>query len=163
MKKKLIVFMICIFILPVSLMAEKATYLDFIEYNNKNTVVRAVLLPGWGQFFNNQDTKGYIIAGGSLFFLVSSMYYGFEADKAYEKYEKAGLINDTSNDLYSDYESKNNLTQISTYTIALLWIYGIVDSYIVAKKTTLDGKKNDGIRLACNNGKDLKLIFTKHF
>ncbi|MCB4792310.1 MAG: DUF5683 domain-containing protein [Elusimicrobia bacterium] len=99
--------------------------IDISKKTPANAGIRSMFFPGWGQVYNNQKTKGYIICGLALAtFAYSSMLY-VEADDVYTDYAKKGIKNDP---LYSDYETKFNQAKNVSYFGIGIWVYSIIDA-----------------------------------
>ena len=150
--------------LPAFVSAKTIAF-DFTKKTKGNALVRSILLPGWGQFFLGETDKGYIISIGAFVSAAAAYYYYYEAEKSYDRYKTIGLIADDS---YSDYQSKSNNAQYALLTMALFWIYGIVDSSSGPAKEELTEDqsqrycKKDGLKLAFDK-KDMRMVFSKAF
>jgi hypothetical protein len=154
-------------ILPAIGFAEPVN-LDFSEHTPVNAGLRSLLLPGWGQFFNAEETKGYVVAGGALITVLTSYLLYSKANKTYEDYEELGVKNSS---LYSDYETQSNQALIASVIAVGVWAYGAVDAYLSADKipsTSIgsieseESRNDDGIHMACN-AQDIGLVYTKRF
>lgn len=104
--------------------------LDFSERKPVNAAVRSLLMPGWGQGWNDQPTKAWITFGVFAVSVFGAFYFNNQADKNYEKYEDRGQKN---NSYYDDYESDYLTSQIFTFVAIGTWLYGIIDAYFVCK------------------------------
>lgn len=101
--------------------------INFREHNGTSAAVRSLLLPGWGQYYNEQKIKSYVFFAITIIPLGAGWYFYTDAEKTYKKYEEKGLINDP---LYDEYE--NNLTTANILFIlsAIAWGYNVVDAYL---------------------------------
>jgi len=161
MFRKIFSLLLCLFVLP-SMVSAETIVIDLTRKKTKNALVRSILLPGWGQFFQGKKTKGYIIAIGAFVSAATAYYYCSEAQKSYDKYKTTGLIADGS---YSDYQNKNNDAQYALISLALFWVYGIFDTtYSVPypEKWAKNDSKKDGFKLAFDKG-NLRLLYKRHF
>ena len=165
MKKMILVLLLTVtLVFPRLLCAEPSTF-DFSEKTPVNSALRSLILPGWGQFFNLQETKGYIVAGTAFVTVIGSYVLYSKANKTYEDYENLGIKNSS---LYSDYETQQNQAMIVSILAVGTWIYAVADAYITANNTGygLNGEKSmlkiDGFKIAMRN-KALGVIYNKQF
>lgn len=107
---------------------------------------RSVLLPGWGQFYNNQPVKGVICsslffasAGGALTFTTLSQTY-------YARYENH-LLRDATDiaaareDATWYYDTSATFQDIALYSLigyGAILLYSAIDAFIVARGITRD-------------------------
>ncbi len=103
-----------------------------------NAAVRSAILPGWGQFFNQQPIKGYITGGAVAGLVTASILMYSKAESTYSDYEKKGSKDD---DLYDDYKSEVRTTNILVAITAAAWIYNIVDAYVFSPYGDTDAVK----------------------
>lgn len=96
------------------------------EHNGISAAVRSLLLPGWGQYYNEQKQKTYIIATTVSVFSVAGLYFYNDAEQTYKKYEERGLKNDP---LYEEYEKKLTTANVFFTLAVLSWCYGVIDAY----------------------------------
>jgi len=165
MIKKILILLLCSTLLPVYVSA-KTVEIDLTRKTTGNAVVRSILIPGWGQFFNGKPTKGYIILIGAVVSAAVAYYYYYESEKSYNIYKTIGLTSDPS---YNDYVSKSNNSQYALLALGVFWLCGIVDASFNSfpkGNTERTGfskvDKKDGLRLAFDK-KGLKLVLGKTF
>ena len=126
----------------------RPTAYSFSEPRPLNSGIRSLILPGWGQFFNGQNTKGYIVASAALVTLAGAYVLNNQANNTYTDYQNNGL---KGGSLYSDYE--NQQTQAMTVSIicAGVWIYAVVDAYVNGKaKEPKAAQSSTFFSVACN-------------
>ena len=104
----------------------KPVHVDMVRRTPVNAAVRSALLPGWGQFFNEQKAKGWIAGGLFVVAAAGYVYYAGAADEDYKDYEARGLKAD---DLYADYESKKNSARTAALAAGALWFIAVIDAY----------------------------------
>lgn len=97
------------------------------EHNGISAAVRSFLLPGWGQYYNEQKQKAYIFFGTTIIPLCTGWYFYNDAEQTYKKYEEKGLKNDP---LYEEYEKKFITANIFFVISMISWGYGIIDAYL---------------------------------
>lgn len=99
---------------------------------------RSALLPGWGQFYNKDTTKGYIIGGLSLLTLgvtVGTYVIGDGARKEYEGFP-AGTSADKFDTAYGTWESMASINNTAAIAFLALYTFNLVDAVISAKPST---------------------------
>ncbi len=104
---------------------------DFSEYTATNAAIRSAVMPGWGQRWNEQKTKGWIVFGAFAATVFGAFYYLNKSESDYDSYKKLGA-RDSS--YYDDYERDLNTSRIFGIAAVLIWAYAVVDAYIVADK-----------------------------
>lgn len=88
---------------------------------------RSALLPGAGQFYNNEKTKGYIY---SIMFLASIggiIKFTLDEQSAVSKYENTNVDFDK---YYKDAETAQMMVYIPIGTAALFWTLSVVDCFM---------------------------------
>ena len=89
---------------------------------------RSLLVPGWGQMYNDQPIKGSIFGVSAIGAIVSDLYFFNE----YQRY-----LNSTNEERYSEDLKKadeyNKYFLISFGTTVAIWTINMVDAYISAK------------------------------
>lgn len=133
--KRLIVFTLVasLIMLSSSIYAQQKQSYDFNAKTPVNAALRSLILPGWGQFFNGQKTKGYILGAVALGCAVGSVVTYQLALKDWDDYEKKGIPDDP---LYDSYKGKVITTNVLIGVSAAAWIYAVVDAYLAGPKTT---------------------------
>lgn len=99
---------------------------------------RSAILPGWGQFYNQEPLKGGIIGGLTLLALggtVTTYIIGDAARKQYEDYP-AGTSQDQFDQAYSTWESMASLNNTLAISFLALYTFNLVDAVISAKPST---------------------------
>jgi tetratricopeptide (TPR) repeat protein len=141
--------------------------LDFMQYYNnlmeKNkkqkevrTVIdplwRAAVLPGWGQYHNNQVMKGIIISAG---FIVSGGLTAYSVIDQHIKYDKYVKTNENQDLAYKEAESAWNTAMIWTIVTCVIYAGGVVDAAInydcVESKMIEAGINKEGAMYAMAN------------
>ncbi len=158
MIKKAIASFCAIVLLSGYCYAKPAKY-DISAKTPVHSAVRSLIIPGWGQCFNEQKTKGYIIGCAALVTLAGSSLLYTKANNTYNDYENAGLKNGP---IYSDYQNQQNQAMIVSFVCAGVWIYGIIDAYINGKDTVPSAQSTSIFSVACNKNK-AGLYFSQKF
>jgi tetratricopeptide (TPR) repeat protein len=99
---------------------------------------RSAILPGWGQFYNHEPVKGWIIGGLSIATLGATIVtysIGDSARKAYEGYGP-GTPASSFDSSYSTWESMAGINNTLAITFLALYSFNLVDAVISAKPAT---------------------------
>lgn len=108
------------------------------EQNAKNASIRSMIYPGWGQFFLDGKTKGYMFSILFTLGIAGGTYFYYHSEDLYDEYEAEGLI-DT--DKYDDYVNNMNYSYYFFGLSVAVWIYNVVDAYLTGKD--LEKKRED--------------------
>ncbi|MCK5534961.1 hypothetical protein KAI68_07585 [bacterium] len=138
---------------------------DFYAKTPINASLRSLLLPGWGQFFNQQKTKGYIITTTALAGITAAVFMYSKANNTYSEYEDRrdrGLIDD---DLYDEYSEQLDTSRICGYVTAAVWTWGVIDAYLFASSSTTNAKRQEkeGLVFQLQGTKQFVLAYNKLF
>jgi len=99
----------------------------FVEDIRPKTALRSLVLPGWGQFYKEQDTKGYIFGGA---FLTTSLSAGITY--LMEKNLKDDYLNETNpakiKNRYNDYNNMSKVRKTLQYTAIIIWLASVSDA-----------------------------------
>jgi len=90
---------------------------------------RSLILPGWGQFYNKDDLKGWVftIAGLSAAGITVAKYFDFDKKrKSYENATDSTLMDALYNDANNAYHEFNGAAKIT----ALVWALNLVDAVL---------------------------------
>ncbi len=136
--KILVLALTGIMLMSISAVSAQEAESNFNTPSPGNAALRSLMLPGWGQFFNEQPTKGYIFAGAEIIALGTAYMMYSSADSAYEDYEKQ-----RTGSAYDDYSSKVDSANMFIYAAAAIWVGNVIDAYFSAdsgpskKKSTI--------------------------
>ncbi|MDR1695639.1 MAG: DUF5683 domain-containing protein [Endomicrobium sp.] len=147
---------IIIFVFAFLLSANSAAYagkltLDFTAEKPFNASLRSALLPGWGQMWNEQETKGWIVLGLFAVSVAGAFYFNGEAYESYDKYEQESLV---SGSYYKDYEDNYQISQICSYVAIGTWLYAVIDAYLTCKNKTHARSKTSSFNFYYNQRED---------
>lgn len=99
-----------------------------IEYRNPTgALLRSLVLPGWGQFYNEEPVKGICYGVAELGLLAMILYEHDLAEEAREMYLETGLP-----EWESRYETHSGLRRDFIWYTAGAWIIGMIDAYVDA-------------------------------
>jgi tetratricopeptide (TPR) repeat protein len=117
-----------------------------------DSVWRAAVLPGWGQFYNNQIMKGIIISGGMI---VAGGLTAYSVVDQHAKYDKYLKTNENHDIAYKEAESAWNTALIWTIVTAVIYAGGVADAalnYDCVEARLLEARiNNDGGLILCAN------------
>lgn len=160
MKRLASAIALCLMFLLPQLAFAAPRVIDLSRHTRGNAAVRSTLCPGWGQFFNQQQIKGYIVAGSAIAALGAGYLAFQQAENTYDDYEKTGLRDGA---LYSDYENQQQQAFFLTTAGALIWLYGIIDAaYYGDRVTDTVSLPREGFSVACA-GNSVGLCYRKKF
>lgn len=125
------IFVVIISIVLLNCADASAFTCDFSEYTPTNALIRSAVMPGWGQGWNYQKTKGWIVFGVFAVSVFGAFYYLNKSEGDYERYKELGAIESS---YYDDYEKDLNVSRIFGCVAVASWLFSIVDAYIVANK-----------------------------
>ncbi len=94
---------------------------------------RSMILPGWGQFYNDKPRKGSIILGAELLMAgstISSFILYKQSKYAYDRTTQRNVATDN----YSEMEKYAQLNWVSLGMMGTIWLYAIIDSYIDSRR-----------------------------
>jgi hypothetical protein len=99
----------------------------FLEDKRPGAAWRSAILPGWGQFYKGQSTRGYILGGA---FITSAVILGVSIvnENKYRDSYLAGTDPQDISDYYDKYNNWSKVRQISTYTTIGIWILSFADA-----------------------------------
>jgi TM2 domain-containing membrane protein YozV len=134
--------MAVIMLMSISAVSAREASYNFNTKSPVNATLRSLMLPGWGQFFNEQPTKGLIFAGAELIAVGTAFMMYSSANSAYSDYETQ-----RTTALYDDYSSKIDTANMFVYASAAIWIGNIIDAYLSADSgTSAKSEKKSSIK-----------------
>lgn len=99
----------------------------FVEDPRPGAAWRSAVIPGWGQFYKRQKTKGYILGGAFWGSLIATGVAWLQEDQARQDY----LNSSTSTDIENNYSTYNNwykTRRTLMITTAVLWAVTVGDA-----------------------------------
>jgi hypothetical protein len=99
-----------------------------IEYRNpQGALLRSLVLPGWGQIYNDKPIKGLVYGIVELGLLGLVFYEDGKAEYARENYMETGLSSWRNN-----YDTHSSLRRDFIWYTAGAWVVGLLDAYVDA-------------------------------
>ncbi len=123
---------------------------SFLSISSKLVVVkkfpvtaafRSMIIPGWGQFYNDQPGKGSILLGTELVAAVAtiSTYMLYKQSKGH--YDRATEQHHAIQ-YFDEMEQHAQMNWISAGVLGSVWLYAVLDSYFEAKKQIAEYNDN---------------------
>ncbi len=131
MIKKFIVIIISVMLLNCANVNACTLTCDFSEYTAMNAALRSAAMPGWGQGWNGQKTKAWIVFGVFAVSVFGTFYYLSKSESDHRKYRHLGS---RESSYYDDYEKDLNTSRIFGGVAVVTWIFAVVDAYLVANR-----------------------------
>ena len=97
------------------------------QWTRGGAFTRSLFVPGLGQIYKGQKTKGYILMGTEALFLLATVSAMGEYNDAKSAYEDAKYGDDFES-LYNDYEGAADKANSMAAILGALWTYNIVDA-----------------------------------
>lgn len=85
------------------------------------------MLPGWGQFYNEEPLKGVIYGTAELGLLAAVLYENNKAEHSREMYNETGLVS-----WQNSYDTHSSLRRDFIWYTAGAWLVGMLDAYVDA-------------------------------
>jgi tetratricopeptide (TPR) repeat protein len=96
---------------------------------------RSAILPGWGQAYNDQDTKGWIL-GASYVALwaatITTYEIGTQAENSYLGLG-SGLSQSAYNSPYDTWSDMAEINHIAYIAVGVVWAYSLIDAIVNAR------------------------------
>lgn len=95
--------------------------------------LRSLILPGWGQVYKNDRTKGYALVGASATFILTTLTFHFLQQDAHDQYLNAT----DEKSIQQKYDRYNLLFKLRNNTALLyggVWLYSFFDALLTAPK-----------------------------
>jgi hypothetical protein len=99
---------------------------ELINHSPGHAGVRSILIPGWGQSFNEEKVKGALLFGTTVITLTSSLVFYRKAQNSYDDYKGSGRMDDSH---YDDYKRQQTASVVFGGMAAVLWTFSIVDAF----------------------------------
>ena len=116
--------------------------IDTLSIRNPRTaVIRAFMIPGGGQFYNNQKIKGYALLGGAI----ASSYLHFDFAKKYQNF---------SGDDQNEKERFLKLRNKYGWWIFIIYFYGLVDALVESHLNSFEDIMSENLEQETSNKKE---------
>ena len=104
---------------------------------------RSMILPGWGQFYNEQPGKGTFVFGTELLLAagtVSSYILYKQSKDAYERTTQR----DIASEKYNEMDKYSKINWCCLGLMGAVWLYSVIDSYLEARAQIRQYKSKRG-------------------
>ncbi len=128
--------------------------IEFTSHTPSASATRSLLVPGWGQYFNRQKTKGTVLFLTTLGAVVASSHLYSKASHEYDQYREQ---EDKDGSKYDDYNRDHDRAIIFGGAAALLWIASILDAYHNAYKPLYSQAPSVDVALFEEGGAQVRL------
>lgn len=92
----------------------------------KNSMVRSLILPGWGNLYLGERVKGTVITTLSSISLAATIYFIIDSHNKFNDYTSSTDPVMSANNL-DTYNNSNNWKNISLVSFSILWLYSQID------------------------------------
>ncbi len=90
-------------------------------------MLRSLVMPGWGQFYNDKPVKGLLYGSLELGLLGLIFYENSKAEHARDMYQETGLVS-----WQNSYDTHSSLRRDFIWYTAGAWVVGLLDAYVDA-------------------------------
>lgn len=94
-----------------------------------DALFRSLLVPGWGQIYNNQDAKGYVFTGVTLGLIGAGVFQRVQSNKTHDEYMKA-TSKDKATELYDKMSNQYDQSNLLFAIAGGVWVVNVVDAFI---------------------------------
>jgi len=120
-----------------------------------NSLARSALIPGWGQAFNGQTTKGVLFFSVFAAATAGSFIRYNKSNQSYNDYLSQGVKGSPK---YDDYQTQRTQAYVLGGVAVGIWLFGMFDAYHQAYSPYLSD--NNSLQFAFNTGDDNSLKST---
>ncbi len=130
-------------------------------FNNslmRESAVRNLFLPGWGQLHSGNKSKGTVLTVISATVLAASIYFIVDTNNKENKYLSTvdkNLIMEKYNDYNSSYKIRNALL----ISYAAIWLFGQLDLFFLSDDTFIIDRSNINPNISYNNSPGIGVNF----
>lgn len=92
-------------------------------------IAKSAVIPGWGQFATNHNTKATVILSAELVSVIGALYFYNRARTNYDRYQSATQI-DQINDYWGKAETPYHYSLMMMGLAGIIWAYNLYDVVI---------------------------------
>jgi hypothetical protein len=95
--------------------------------------LRSMIVPGWGQLYKNDQSKGFILVGATAAVTLATVVFHFLQEDAHDQYLKAT----DQNAIEQKYDKYNTFYKLRNNTALLggaIWLYAFFDALLTEPK-----------------------------
>lgn len=122
----------------ISYSKEKVSSIKYEVDLRLSSLWRSLVLPSWGQFYQDKPLKGWIIASTMTLFAAATIYTGIKFTGYRNQYDSLTYDDESIREKMNNWRSAYNVFLIAAITG---WILNAADAYIFGPKTESDQKR----------------------
>ncbi len=124
-----------------------------VKRTRVDSLYRSLVAPGWGQFYNRQAWKAYIIIGLEAVAVGGAVWSYFLKEDRYDKYKNATSTEEAQR-YYDKAERYRVMTNAFIYSAIGVWALNVIDAVVSGKseKRLKLKTKKEGVRLGATIG-----------
>ena len=119
----------------ISYSKEKVSNIKYEVDLRLSSLWRSLVVPSWGQFYQDKPLKGWIIASTMTLFAASAIYAGLKFSDYRNQYDSLTYDDEAIRGKMNNWRSAYNVFLIAAITG---WILNAADAYIFGPKTESD-------------------------
>lgn len=102
----------------------------------KPVIIRSLIFPGWGQLYNNNKLKGWILTSLGAITISSAVYFIIDSNNKQKKYLNDVNLSTIQNN-YNEYNTSYKLKNISIISFIAVWVYSQIDILFFSQNNSL--------------------------
>jgi TM2 domain-containing membrane protein YozV len=99
-------------------------------------IIRSLIFPGWGQLYNNNKLKGWILTSLGAITISSAVYFIIDSNNKQKKYLNDVNLSTIQNN-YNEYNTSYKLKNISIISFIAVWVYSQIDILFFSQNNSL--------------------------
>ena len=104
--------------------------------NFKPVIIRSLIFPGWGQLYNNNKLKGWILTSLGAITISSTVYFIIDSNNKQKKYLSDVNLSTIQNN-YNEYNTSYKFKNISIISFIAVWVYSQIDILFLSQNSSL--------------------------
>jgi TolB-like protein len=100
-----------------------------VTRSRSDGMFRSLLVPGWGQFYNNEDAKGYVFLGTTAALIGVGVFQRMQYSNTHDEYMSATSRKDADR-LYDQRNSEYNTSNLFFLIAGGVWAVNVVEAYL---------------------------------
>jgi TolB-like protein len=94
-----------------------------------DALFRSLIVPGWGQVYNDQDAKGYVFTGVTLGVIGAGVFQRMQYSKTHDDYMKATTKEDAAK-FYDQQSNEYQQSNLLFYIAGGIWALNVADAFL---------------------------------
>lgn len=121
----------------------------------KNSIIKNLFVPGWGQISSGYSEKGYLLSAASSLNLISMVYFIFDTKKKENEYLKE-IDKNLIHSKYDSYNKSYKLRNVLITSYVIIWLYSQLDLILFSNGGELNSEPVNGEVTFYNFRKDIQ-------